>query len=172
VPGQRDDATLQERMEALAGERFNSCLLNLYRDGRDAMGWHSDNEALYGPAPTIGALPAAPCVLPTGLCTALQLMSGRLHCVLSCLSSCQRQIEALALQTGKHAHHTSERRAAQGPPRLARSATLCCAGTRTPPSSGARRWAPATCWSCAATCRRGRARVLCRAVCIGLPAQA
>jgi hypothetical protein len=83
-------------MEALAGERFNSCLLNLYRDGRDAMGWHSDNEALYGPAPTIGALPAAPCVLPTGLCTALQLMLGRLHCVLSCLSSCQRQSEALA----------------------------------------------------------------------------
>ena len=42
-------------MEALAGARFNSCLLNLYRDGRDAMGWHSDNEALYGAAPTIGA---------------------------------------------------------------------------------------------------------------------
>ena len=46
---------VQERMEALAGARFNSCLLNLYRDGRDAMGWHSDNEPLYGAAPTIGA---------------------------------------------------------------------------------------------------------------------
>ena len=65
---------LQERMEALAGERFNSCLLNLYRDGRDAMGWHSDNEALYGSAPTIGAPPAPPCGLSTGLCTAMQLM--------------------------------------------------------------------------------------------------
>lgn len=49
----------QERMELLAGARFNSCLLNLYRDGRDAMGWHSDNEALYGQTPTIGALAAA-----------------------------------------------------------------------------------------------------------------
>ncbi len=46
----------QERMEALAGARFNSCLLNLYRDGRDAMGWHSDNEPLYGAAPAIGAV--------------------------------------------------------------------------------------------------------------------
>lgn len=44
-------------MEALASAQFNSCLLNLYRDGRDAMGWHSDNEPLYGAAPTIGAPP-------------------------------------------------------------------------------------------------------------------
>lgn len=50
---------VQERMESLAGARFNSCLLNLYRDGQDAMGWHSDNEALYGQTPTIGALATA-----------------------------------------------------------------------------------------------------------------
>jgi len=26
---------------------FNSCLLNLYRDGSDCMGWHADDEAVY-----------------------------------------------------------------------------------------------------------------------------
>ena len=42
-------------MEELAGASFNSCLLNLYRDGGDHMGWHSDNEySYYGRQPTIG----------------------------------------------------------------------------------------------------------------------
>ncbi len=45
----------QARVEELAGASFNSCLLNLYRDGGDHMGWHSDNEPLYGPEPVIGA---------------------------------------------------------------------------------------------------------------------
>jgi alkylated DNA repair dioxygenase AlkB len=35
---------LRERVSAELGCRFNSLLLNLYRDGRDAMGWHSDDE--------------------------------------------------------------------------------------------------------------------------------
>lgn len=35
---------------------FNSVLANGYRDGRDAMGWHSDNEAELGPAPVIASL--------------------------------------------------------------------------------------------------------------------
>ncbi len=30
--------------ERLAGEAFNSCLLNLYHDGSEGMGWHSDDE--------------------------------------------------------------------------------------------------------------------------------
>lgn len=30
--------------EALSGVRFNSCLLNLYHDGGEGMGWHSDDE--------------------------------------------------------------------------------------------------------------------------------
>ncbi len=44
----------QEEVERLAGVGFNSCLLNYYRDGKDSMGWHSDNEPLYGSTPTIG----------------------------------------------------------------------------------------------------------------------
>jgi alkylated DNA repair dioxygenase AlkB len=30
--------------EKLAGVAFNSCLLNLYHNGNEGMGWHSDNE--------------------------------------------------------------------------------------------------------------------------------
>ncbi|KEF40719.1 MAG: DNA methylase [Cyanobium sp. CACIAM 14] len=36
--------TIRRRVAATAGRSFNSLLLNLYRDGRDAMGWHADDE--------------------------------------------------------------------------------------------------------------------------------
>ena len=35
---------------------FNSVLANYYRDGRDSMGWHSDNEKELGPRPTIASI--------------------------------------------------------------------------------------------------------------------
>jgi alkylated DNA repair dioxygenase AlkB len=47
---------LREQVSAAAGQRFNSVLANLYRDGRDAMGWHSDNEAELGPQPVVASL--------------------------------------------------------------------------------------------------------------------
>lgn len=31
-------------IEQQTGESYNSCLLNLYHDGAEGMGWHSDNE--------------------------------------------------------------------------------------------------------------------------------
>jgi alkylated DNA repair dioxygenase AlkB len=37
-------------------QSYNSALCNLYRDGRDAMGWHSDDEPELGPAPSIASL--------------------------------------------------------------------------------------------------------------------
>ena len=39
-----------------AGIEFNSVLANLYRDGQDAMGWHSDDERELGPEPVIASL--------------------------------------------------------------------------------------------------------------------
>lgn len=36
--------------------RFNSVLANLYRDGRDSMGWHSDDEPELGREPAIASL--------------------------------------------------------------------------------------------------------------------
>lgn len=35
---------IKSRIEQLTGEQFNSCLLNLYHNGSEIMGWHSDNE--------------------------------------------------------------------------------------------------------------------------------
>ena len=35
---------------------FNSVLINYYRDGKDSMGWHSDNERELGPNPTIASI--------------------------------------------------------------------------------------------------------------------
>ena len=47
---------LREEVGAAAGVRFNSVLVNLYRDGDDAMGWHSDDEPELGPEPLIASL--------------------------------------------------------------------------------------------------------------------
>ncbi len=35
---------IKQQVEDTCNETFNSCLLNLYDDGNQAMGWHSDNE--------------------------------------------------------------------------------------------------------------------------------
>lgn len=47
---------LRARVQQAAGTRFNSVLANLYRDGRDGMGWHSDDEPELGPQPVIASL--------------------------------------------------------------------------------------------------------------------
>ncbi|WP_026609752.1 alpha-ketoglutarate-dependent dioxygenase AlkB family protein [Methylocaldum szegediense] len=48
--------TLKERIERFCGRRFNSVLGNLYRDGRDSIGWHADKEKELGPNPFIASL--------------------------------------------------------------------------------------------------------------------
>ncbi len=35
---------LVERVQTFCNTEFNGCLLNLYRNGSDCMGWHADNE--------------------------------------------------------------------------------------------------------------------------------
>ena len=35
---------IKRQLEQLTQSEFNSCLLNLYHDGADGMGWHSDDE--------------------------------------------------------------------------------------------------------------------------------
>jgi alkylated DNA repair dioxygenase AlkB len=47
---------IRARIEALSGAAFNSALANLYRDGRDGMGWHADNEAELGRDPVIASV--------------------------------------------------------------------------------------------------------------------
>jgi alkylated DNA repair dioxygenase AlkB len=47
---------LRTRLEPLCRVEHNSVLCNRYRDGRDAMGWHSDDEPELGPEPVIASL--------------------------------------------------------------------------------------------------------------------
>jgi alkylated DNA repair dioxygenase AlkB len=47
---------IRARLARELGVDFNSVLANRYRDGRDAMGWHSDDEGELGPTPVIASL--------------------------------------------------------------------------------------------------------------------
>lgn len=47
---------IRERIGATCEVDFNSVLANLYRDGRDCMGWHRDDERELGARPAIASL--------------------------------------------------------------------------------------------------------------------
>jgi alkylated DNA repair dioxygenase AlkB len=47
---------LRDRVQNLTGHAFNSVLLNLYRDGKDSMGWHADDERELGREPAIASV--------------------------------------------------------------------------------------------------------------------
>jgi len=47
---------IKQAIEAKTGVTFNSVLLNLYRNGRDSVAWHSDDEPELGPEPIIGSV--------------------------------------------------------------------------------------------------------------------
>ena len=49
-------SALRTACETHTGHSFNGALLNLYRSGQDAMGWHSDDEAINGPNPVIASV--------------------------------------------------------------------------------------------------------------------
>jgi alkylated DNA repair dioxygenase AlkB len=49
-------AAIRERVETSTGLRFNSALLNLYRDGRDGVSWHKDDDYLHGGQPHIASV--------------------------------------------------------------------------------------------------------------------
>jgi len=46
---------IRRRVEAVTGRAFNSVLANLYRDGRDSVGWHRDSDYAHGGQPDIGS---------------------------------------------------------------------------------------------------------------------
>jgi alkylated DNA repair dioxygenase AlkB len=48
--------TIRRAAQEATGQEYNSVLLNYYRDGRDSMGMHSDDEAELGPAPSIASI--------------------------------------------------------------------------------------------------------------------
>lgn len=49
-------SSLRATVEALTDHTYNSVLLNLYRDHRDSMGMHADDEVELGEAPVIASL--------------------------------------------------------------------------------------------------------------------
>src|ERR1700710_1246675 len=47
---------LKAMVEPVAGVKFNSVLLNYYRDGNDSVAWHSDRESVLGRNPVIASV--------------------------------------------------------------------------------------------------------------------
>ena len=48
--------SIKQKIESVAMVNFTGALLNQYRDGRDSMGWHRDNEKELGTNPVIGSV--------------------------------------------------------------------------------------------------------------------
>ncbi len=47
---------LKKKVEEIIGSNFNSCLLNLYHNGKEGVTWHSDGEKTLGNTPLIASL--------------------------------------------------------------------------------------------------------------------
>jgi alkylated DNA repair dioxygenase AlkB len=47
---------IKQVVEPLVGIKFNSVLLNYYRDGNDSVAWHSDKESILGDRPVIASV--------------------------------------------------------------------------------------------------------------------
>ncbi len=56
LPWTTELVELKKLTEQTLGVQFNSCLLNLYHDGNEGMGWHSDDEKSLGRNTTIASL--------------------------------------------------------------------------------------------------------------------
>lgn len=55
-PWTKELLEIKARVEAASKASFNSVLVNLYRDEKDSMGWHSDDEPELGKNPLIASV--------------------------------------------------------------------------------------------------------------------
>ncbi len=55
-PWTKDLIFIKEKVNDEAGVNFNSVLLNLYRTGKDSVGWHRDDEKEFGINPVIASV--------------------------------------------------------------------------------------------------------------------
>jgi alkylated DNA repair dioxygenase AlkB len=56
LPFTKELFALKALAESISGESFNACLLNLYQDGSEGMGWHSDDEKSIIPNSAIASI--------------------------------------------------------------------------------------------------------------------
>jgi alkylated DNA repair dioxygenase AlkB len=56
TPWAEELSIIKQKIEKVTANTFNSALLNYYRDGRDSMGWHRDNEKSLGTNPIIASV--------------------------------------------------------------------------------------------------------------------
>lgn len=56
LPWTEELLEIRGRVESLCGSHFNSVLANYYRDGKDSVGWHSDDEQELGKQPIIASV--------------------------------------------------------------------------------------------------------------------
>jgi alkylated DNA repair dioxygenase AlkB len=48
--------TIKHKVEDTTGIKFTSVLVNLYRDGKDGVGWHRDHDRELGPRPIVASV--------------------------------------------------------------------------------------------------------------------
>jgi len=56
LPWTSDLKVLKQIIEGITNSTYNACLLNLYHDGDEGMGWHSDDEREIVPQSSIASL--------------------------------------------------------------------------------------------------------------------
>lgn len=104
-------AALREDLHRRLGVRFNSVLANLYRDGRDSMGWHSDDEPELGPEPLIASL-------SFGAPRTFRLRSRATREAALSLELAHGSLLVMAGATQRHFQHALPRRARVAAPRI------------------------------------------------------
>lgn len=55
-PWSEDVLNIKTRIESLTEHKFNSVLLNYYRNGQDSVSWHADDEKELGDKPVIASI--------------------------------------------------------------------------------------------------------------------
>lgn len=104
-------AALRDDLLRRLGVRFDSVLANLYRDGRDSMGWHSDDEAELGPEPLIASL-------SFGAPRTFRLRSRATREAALSLELAHGSLLVMAGGTQRHYQHALPRRARVAAPRI------------------------------------------------------
>lgn len=97
--------------EKAAGQRFGVALANLYRDGRDSVAWHADDEPELGPTPVIGSV-------SFGAVRRFQLRRRRDHDIRHEIELASGSLLVMAGETQRHWMHQVPKTSRQVGPRV------------------------------------------------------